>query len=45
MILLESLTQVEVEQLLTASIYLLAVSFGAGVFCRFLLTGVMPGRY
>lgn len=45
MILLESLTQVEVEQLLTATVYLLSVSFGSGIFCRFMLTGVMPGRY
>lgn len=45
MILLETLTQTEVEQLLTATVYLLSVSFGAGIFCRFMLTGAMPGRY
>lgn len=45
MVLLDSLTQVEVEQLLTATVYLLSVSFGAGIFCRFLLSGALPGRY
>lgn len=43
--LLESLTQIEIEQLLSASVYLLSVSFGAGILCRFLLTWASPGRF